>query len=27
MKQRLTLWIIIGGPVLVYLIGKWLTRG
>ena len=26
MKQRLTLWIIVGGPVLVYLIGKWLTR-
>jgi hypothetical protein len=26
MKQRLTLWIIVGGPVLVYLIGKWLAR-
>jgi len=24
--KRLTLWIIVGGPVLVYLIGKWLTR-
>jgi hypothetical protein len=26
MKRRLTLWTIIGGPVVVYLIGKLLTR-
>jgi hypothetical protein len=26
MKRRLTLWLIVGGPVVVYLIGKLLTR-
>ena len=25
-RERLTLWVIVGGPVLVYLIGKWIAR-